>query len=66
MGEELLLSKDRLLAAARRLSAPERVDLFLPSVSCLRPPMTCRLWMCAHREGQAGKVEGAAQQPAVM
>jgi putative addiction module component (TIGR02574 family) len=29
MAEELLLSKDRLLAAARRLSAPERVDLFL-------------------------------------
>ena len=29
MAEELVLSKDRLLEAARRLSAPERIDLFV-------------------------------------
>ena len=29
MAEEQPLSKDRLLDAARRLSAPERIDLFL-------------------------------------
>jgi len=30
MTDELVLSKDRLLAASRRLSVVERVDLFLP------------------------------------